>query len=289
MTEGGRTERLKDGRRESARRAAEVDEAAAEVRERLGRPAPSLGIVLGSGLGCLVDRLDAVRRVRFDEIPHFTPAGVVGHCGELVLGRLAGREVLVQSGRFHAYEGHTADRVVLPVRVFARLGVQALVLTNAAGGIRRTLQAGTVMLIADHLNFTFHNPLVGPVLPGEERFPDMSDPYDAKLRALARETALCRGLPLAEGVYAGVLGPSYETPAEIRMLERFGADAVGMSTVLEAIAARASGLRCLGFSVITNPAAGVTSQRLSHTDVIETAGRAAGGLAGLIEEMVAAL
>jgi purine-nucleoside phosphorylase len=163
------------------------------------------------------------------------------------------------------------------------------VLTNAAGGIRRTLQAGTVMLIADHINFTFRNPLVGPVLTGEQRFPDMSDPYDSGLRALAREAALRRGLPLAEGVYAGVLGPSYETPAEIRMLERFGADAVGMSTVLEVIAARASGLRCLGLSVVTNPAAGITAQRLSHAEVVDTAARAADGLAGLIEEVVAAL
>lgn len=280
---GGRTGGRADGR------TAEADEAAAAVRERLGARAPSTGIVLGSGLGRLVERLADVVRVPFGEIPHFPGVSVPGHCGELVAGRLAGREVLVQSGRLHSYERHPADRVVLPVRVLAQLGVRTLVLTNAAGGIRRTLQAGTVMLIADHINFTFRNPLVGPVLPGEQRFPDMSDPYDAELRAHAREAALRRGLPLAEGVYAGVLGPSYETPAEIRMLERFGADAVGMSTVLEVIAARASGLRCLGFSVITNLAAGITAQRLSHAEVVETAGRAADGLAGLIEEVVAAL
>jgi purine-nucleoside phosphorylase len=236
-----------------------------------------------------VERLERVARLPFRQIPHFPEARVSGHGGELIAGWLAGKDVLVQSGRFHAYEGHTADRVVLPVRTFAQLGVRTLVLTNAAGGIRRTLQAGTVMLIADHINFTFRNPLVGPVLTGEQRFPDMSDPYDSGLRALAREAALRRGLPLAEGVYAGVLGPSYETPAEIRKLERFGADAVGMSTVLEVIAARASGLRCLGLSVVTNPAAGITAQRLSHAEVVDTAARAADGLAGLIEEVVAAL
>jgi purine-nucleoside phosphorylase len=268
---------------------AEVHEAEVAVREWLGGRVPSVGLVLGSGLGTLVEQLADPVRVPFREIPHFPRAGVPGHGGQLVAGRLGGCEVLVQSGRCHAYEGHPEDRVVLPVRVFARLGVRTLVLTNAAGGIRRTLQPGTVMLIADHVNFTFRNPLVGSVLPGEDPFPDMSDPYDSPLRALARDTALRRGLPLAEGVYAGVLGPSYETPAEIRMLERFGADAVGMSTVLEVIAARAAGVRCLGFSVITNAAAGITTQRLSHAEVVETAGRAAGGLAGLIEGVVAAL
>jgi purine-nucleoside phosphorylase len=266
-----------------------IDEAATAVRERLEGRAPSVAIVLGSGLGQFAGRLDDAVRMPYAELPHFPSPTVIGHSGELVAGTLAGRGVLVQSGRFHMYEGHPAALTALPVRVFARLGIETLVLTNAAGGIRRSFGSGTVMLIADHLNLTFRNPLFGAVLPGEERFPDMSDPYDAALRGLARGVARRRRIPLAEGVYAGLLGPSYETPAEIRMLERLGADAVGMSTVLEVIAARAAGIRCLGFSAITNPAAGVTMQKLHHLEVMETAYRIAGELAALIEGVVAEL
>jgi purine-nucleoside phosphorylase len=167
--------------------------------------------------------------------------------------------------------------------------VTTLVLTNAAGGIRRGFASGTVMLIADQINLSFRNGLFGPSLAGETRFPDMSDPYDPRLRELAREVARARKIPLAEGVYVGLLGPSYETPAEIRMLERLGADAVGMSTVIEVIAARAAGIRCLGFSAITNPAAGVTPNKLDHLEVMEVAYRVAGELAALIEGVVAAL
>jgi purine-nucleoside phosphorylase len=266
-----------------------IDEAAAAVRERLGGRKPSVAIVLGSGLGQFAERLEDAVRVPYTDIPHFPAPTVIGHSGELVAGTLAGREVLVQSGRFHMYEGHPASLCALPVRVFARLGVATLVLTNAAGGIRRSFGSGTVMLIADQINLTFRNGLFGGTLPGEERFPDMSDPYDPALRALAREAALRRKIPLAEGVYAGLLGPSYETPAEIRMLERLGADAVGMSTVLEVIAARAAGIRCLGFSAITNPAAGVTPHKLHHLEVMEVAYRIAGELAALIEGVVAEL
>ncbi|HEX2635688.1 MAG TPA: purine-nucleoside phosphorylase [Gemmatimonadales bacterium] len=266
-----------------------IEEAAAAVRERLAGRAPSVAIVLGSGLGQFAERLDDAVRMPYAELPYFPSPTVVGHSGELVAGTLAGRGVLVQSGRFHMYEGHPAALTALPVRVFARLGIETLVLTNAAGGIRRSFGSGTVMLIADHLNLSFRNPLFGPVLSGEERFPDMSDPYDAALRGLAREVARRRRIPLAEGVYAGLLGPSYETPAEIRMLERLGADAVGMSTVLEVIAARAAGIRCLGFSAITNPAAGITMQKLHHLEVMETAYRIAGELAGLIEGVAAEL
>jgi purine-nucleoside phosphorylase len=266
-----------------------IDEAAAAVRERLGGRKPSVAIVLGSGLGQFAERLEDAVRVPYTDIPHFPAPTVIGHSGELVAGTLAGREVLVQSGRFHMYEGHPASLCALPVRVFARLGVGTLVLTNAAGGIRRSFGSGTVMLIADQINLTFRNGLFGGTLPGEERFPDMSDPYDPALRALAREAALRRKIPLAEGVYAGLLGPSYETPAEIRMLERLGADAVGMSTVLEVIAARAAGIRCLGFSAITNPAAGVTPHKLHHLEVMEVAYRIAGELAALIEGVVAEL
>ncbi|HUR95531.1 MAG TPA: purine-nucleoside phosphorylase [Gemmatimonadales bacterium] len=266
-----------------------IDEAAAAIRTRLEGRAPSVAIVLGSGLGKFAERLERAVRIPYSDIPHFPAPTVIGHSGELVAGTLAGHDVLVQSGRFHMYEGHPASLCALPVRVFGRLGVGSLVLTNAAGGIRRSFGSGTVMLIADQINLTFRNGLFGGVLPGEERFPDMSDPYDPGLRALARETARRLRIPLAEGVYVGLLGPSYETPAEIRMLERLGADAVGMSTVIETITARAAGIRCLGFSAITNPAAGVTPHKLHHLEVMEVAYRIAGELAALIEGVVAEL
>jgi purine-nucleoside phosphorylase len=266
-----------------------IDEAADAVRARLGGRTPIVAIVLGSGLGQFAERLTDAVRIPYAEIPHFPAPTVIGHSGELVVGSLQGRTVLVQSGRFHMYEGHPASLTALPVRVFARLGVGTVVLTNAAGGIRRGFGSGTVMLIADQINLSFRNALFGPALPGEIRFPDMSDPYDPSLRAIAREVARGRRIPLAEGVYVGLLGPSYETPAEVRMLERLGADAVGMSTVLEVIAARAAGLRCLGFSAITNPAAGVTLNKLDHLEVMEVAYRIAGELAALIEGVVAEL
>jgi purine-nucleoside phosphorylase len=266
-----------------------IAEAADAVRARLGDRKPTAAIVLGSGLGQFAERLTDAVRIPYAQIPHFPAPTVIGHSGELVAGSLQGRTVLVQSGRFHMYEGHPASLTALPVRVFARLGVGTVVLTNAAGGIRRGFGSGTVMLIADQINLSFRNALFGPALPGEIRFPDMSDPYDPGLRALAREVARRRKVPLAEGVYVGLLGPSYETPAEIRMLERLGADAVGMSTVLEVIAARAAGLRCLGFSAITNPAAGVTLAKLDHLEVMDVAYRIAGELAALIEGVVAEL
>jgi len=266
-----------------------IDEAAAAIRACLDGRSPTVAIVLGSGLGQFADRLERAVRIPYTDIPHFPAPTVIGHSGELVAGTLAGHEVLVQSGRFHMYEGHPAALCALPVRVFGRLGVGSLVLTNAAGGIRRSFGSGTVMLIADQINLTFRNGLFGGVLPGEARFPDMSDPYDSGLRGIARETARRLRIPLAEGVYVGLLGPSYETPAEIRMLERLGADAVGMSTVIETIAARAAGMRCLGFSAITNPAAGVTPHKLHHLEVMEVAYRIAGELAALIEGVVAEL
>jgi len=245
--------------------------------------------VLGSGLGSLTERFADAVRIPYRSIPGFPDTTVVGHGGELVGGRFAGKEVLAQSGRFHLYEGHHPGTVALPVRVFAALGIGTLLLTNAAGGIRRTFHAGSLMLIADHINLTFRNPLIGPVLSGEERFPDMSQPYDESLRALGRTVALERRIGLEEGVYVQVLGPSYETGAEIRMLERMGADVVGMSTVVEVIAARARGVRCLGLSVITNPAAGISARKLSHAEVMDTASRVEGELATLVEGIISRL
>jgi purine-nucleoside phosphorylase len=263
--------------------------AAAEfVKARIG-DVPLVAIVLGSGLGRLASRLEGARRIAYSEIPHFPATTVVGHHGELVAGTLGGKPLLVQSGRFHLYEGHSAETVALPVRVMGALGVRTLLLTNAAGGIRRSFARGALMMIADHVNLTFRNPLIGPVLPGEERFPDMSSPYDGALRALAREVASRLKIPLEEGVYIQVLGPSYETPAEVRMAERLGADAVGMSTAVEVVVARARGMRCLAFSTITNPASGTTSERLDHAEVMEVAARVSGDLEKLVEGVVAAV
>jgi purine-nucleoside phosphorylase len=260
--------------------------ASSAIQQRLGKLKPKICIVLGSGLGGLTRHFKDAIRIPYHQIPGFPEPTVAGHGGELVAGQFAGQEVLAQSGRFHLYEGYEAATVVLPVRTFAALGIETLLLTNAAGGIRRTFSSGTVMLIADHINLTFRNPLIGRVLPGEERFPDMSEPYDESLRQLARMVALERRIPLQEGVYVQVLGPSYETPAEIRMLDRLGADAIGMSTAVEVIAARARGLRCLGFSVVTNLAAGLSPGKLSHDEVMDTAHRVTGQLQALVEGVI---
>jgi len=246
-------------------------------------------LVLGSGLGSLADDLDDAVRIPYRELPGVPTPTVPGHAGELVAGRLAGAEVLVQGGRFHMYEGHDASTSALMVRAASGLGVRTVLITNAAGGIRRTFVAGTLMLIADHINLQFRSPLVGPVGEGEERFPDMSAPWSPRLRALARQVAAERGVALAEGTYAGLLGPSYETPAEIRMLERLGADAVGMSTVPEVLAARGRGMECLGISTITNLASGIGHAPLSHAEVMETAARVRRDLATVLEGVVACL
>jgi purine-nucleoside phosphorylase len=267
----------------------DVAAAAAAVRAAIAPRQPTAAIVLGSGLGFLGDQVEDAVRIPYARIPGFPMPGVEGHAGELIAGTLEGRTVLAQSGRFHLYEGHDPAVAALPVRVFAALGVTAVVLTNAAGGIRRTFRPGTLMLIADHINLMFRNPLVGRVVQGDERFPDMSDPYDSALRALARRVAAAEQIALEEGVYAGMLGPSYESKAEIEMLKRLGADAVGMSTVPEVIAARARGLRCVGISTITNAAAGLGQASLSHHEVLATAERVKGDLGRLVRGIVKAL
>ena len=266
-----------------------VADARAAVESRLGGRAPTIALVLGSGLGGLAEQVGDGVRIPYKEIPGFHVPTVEGHRGELVIGKLGGKTVLVQSGRFHMYEGYSAVDNVLPIRVFGALGIKSIILTNAAGGVRRTFQAGSVMLISDHLNLTGRNPLIGPVVPGDERFPDMSEAYDAEYRNTARAIARKLGIPLEEGVYAGLLGPNYETPAEVRMLERLGADAVGMSTVAEVIAARARGMRCLGFSLVTNPGAGISPTPLNHKEVMETAARAGKELGRLIVGVVDAM
>ena len=252
------------------------------LRQRLGSARPRIGIVLGSGLGSLADAVTHPSRIPYREIPGFPGSTVAGHKGELIWGDLEGVPVILQNGRFHLYEGHDAATVALPARVFAELGVEILIVTNAAGGLRPAFRVPVLMLIADHINLMWHNPLLGKVVDGEVRFPDMSQPYDPALRAVARDVALNAGVQLEEGVYAGLLGPSYETPAEIRMMGRLGADAVGMSTVPEVLVARARGLRVLGFSSITNLAAGISPTALSHAEVL----RAGEHLAGQLQTVV---
>jgi len=256
------------------------------IAGRLAGFQPKVAIVLGSGLGSVADEVQSAIRLPYAEIPGFPAPGAPGHKGELVAGMLEGVPVLIQSGRFHLYEGHAPSVAGLPVRVFARLGVPTLIVTNAAGGIRHTFRPPTLMLIADHINLMWRNPLIGPVEEGEERFPDMSDPYDPELRALAREVARQERVSLEEGVYAALLGPSFETPAEIRMLQRLGADAVGMSTVPEVVVARARGIRCLGVSAITNVAAGLSAQKLSHEEVLDAGRQVTGALERLIKGML---
>lgn len=263
--------------------------AAAAIRPRLMARKPEVAITLGSGLGGLADRITDAIRIPYGEIPGFHIPSVEGHKGELVIGQLGGRTVLAQSGRFHMYEGHSAQVSVLPVRTFSELGIRTLVLTNAAGGVNRAFGPGTIMLITDHINLSGRTPLEGPVVEGEVRFPDMTTPYDADLRALARTVADREGIALAEGVYLALLGPSYETSAEVRMLERLGADAVGMSTAVEVIAARARGMRCLGFSTITNAATGTTAEVLSHAEVMAVAGQVGDRVATIIEGVIAAM
>lgn len=251
------------------------------VRARTPRP-PAVGLVLGSGLGALADEIGDPVRITFADIPGFPAAGVVGHAGRLVIGELEGVMCALLQGRFHLYEGHDPATVALPARVLTGLGVHTLIVTNAAGGINREFAAGDLMLIEDHINLTGRNPLVGPVVAGETRFPDMSRAYDQRLKQLATNVAHEQSLRLVRGVYAAVLGPSYETPAEIRMLERLGADAIGMSTVPEVIVARARGVPVLGISLISNAAAGIGEHPLSHEEVMAAGVAAQGRFSALI-------
>jgi purine-nucleoside phosphorylase len=243
---------------------------------------PRVHLILGSGLSPLADGVPEGVSIPFDELPGMPPTTVASHSGRFVAGMLEGVPVLVQAGRYHLYEGHAPSTVAGPVRLGRAVGADTLLVTNAAGGIAPGLRPGSLVLIRDHLNLQGASPLTGPVRVGEERFPDMTRAYDPGLRELARSVAGERGVPLAEGVYAGLAGPSFETPAEIEMLGRLGADVVGMSTVPEVIAARAAGSRCLGFSLVTNLAAGRSSEPLSHLEVMEVAREAGGRLDALI-------
>lgn len=264
-------------------------EAAAVVRERLGVDAPACAIILGSGLGGLADRIEQARRLPYADIPGFHATHVVGHKGELIAGTLGGREIVALAGRFHMYEGHSPRANAFPVRVVHALGARTLFVSNASGGIRRTFSAGDLMVIEDHINLTGVNPLTGPIEPTDERFPDMSAPYSPRLKSLLRAAALRLGIPMQAGVYVGLLGPTYETLAEVRMLERMGADATGMSTVTEVIVANAIGLEVVGVSLISNPAAGLSPEKLSHADVMRAAEAAGEKFCALVTEFVRTL
>ena len=263
--------------------------AADAIRDRIGTDRPVVGLILGSGLAGLANHFDDVRRVPYADIPGFPTPTVVGHPGMLIAGSLAGRPVVALAGRFHMYEGHDATLAALPARVLAALGADVLFVSNAAGGIRRTLRPGDLMIIADHMNLTGRNPLFGAVVPGDDRFPDMSNPYDPALRTQLREAGRRVGVPLVDGVYGWALGPSYETPAEVRMFERFGADAVGMSTVPEVIAARASGMRVAGMSCVTNLACGITTAPVNHEEVLAVTRQVTGRFEAVVTEWVRAL
>jgi purine-nucleoside phosphorylase len=252
---------------------AKIREAAAYISNQTGIR-PQIGLILGSGLGVLADLIEDAAVLHYNDIPHFPVSTVEGHAGEMLLGHISGKPVLLMKGRFHAYEGYGAETVSFPVRVMKELGVQTLIVTNAAGGINESYNVGDLMVIRDHINFTGRNPLLGPNDNAlGVRFPDMSEAYSRRLRQLSHRVADSQGLKLQEGVYLGLLGPTYETPAEIRMFRILGGDAVGMSTVPEVIVARHAGMEVLGFSCISNMAAGILDQPLSHAEVMETTER----------------
>jgi purine-nucleoside phosphorylase len=266
-----------------------IDQASDFLRKALD-PVPDVAVVLGSGLGDFAEGLADPKVLAYAQIPNWPVSSVVGHAGRLVAGRVGGRRVIALSGRSHFYEGHTMDAVTFGTRVLGHLGVKTLILTNAAGGINTRFSSGVLMLIDDHINFMGINPLVGT---NDDRFgvrfPDMSEVYSARLRGLAADVAQGMGLPLEHGVYVGLDGPSYETPAEIRAFRVLGADAVGMSTVPEAIVARHMRIEVLGISCITNMAAGVLPQPLVHDEVMETARRVRGGFIALLEGIIGRL
>jgi purine-nucleoside phosphorylase len=247
----------------------EAERAAVLIRERSPLK-PKIAIILGTGLGGFAERLTDAVAIPYAEIPHFPLPTIEGHAGRLVLGTFAGTPLAVMQGRVHAYEGYTPREVVYPVRVLSRLGVRTLIVTNAAGGVRVDLASGQLVLISDHINLTGTNPLAGRNDPRlGERFFDMSDAYSRRLRMLAHRAAESEGVTLPEGVYLGLTGPSFETPAEIRAFRALGADLVGMSTVHEVIAARHLGMEVVGFSSVTNMAAGVLDEPINHAEVLE--------------------
>ena len=251
---------------------------------------PSIAIVLGSGLGGFASQLHNAVAISFSEIPHFVQSTAIGHAGRLVIGTIAGVPVAVMQGRFHSYEGYTSEQVTFPIRALGRFGVRTLILTNAVGGVRETFEQGQLVLISDHINLTGRNPVVGP---NDDRFGlrffDMSEAYSLRLRRLAQAAALEEDFVLEQGVYMGLLGPSFETPAEIRAFRTLGADLVGMSTVQETIVARHMGIEVLGISCVTNMAAGIQAEPLDQYEVLEVGKRVESTLARLLTRVIPAI
>lgn len=262
-------------------------EAAARFLLKQTRLRPKIALVLGSGLGAFADDFTGAVRIPYAKIPHFPLSTAIGHAGQLVIGKVDGVEVAAMQGRVHLYEGYSVKDVAFPIRVFARMGVKAVILTNAAGGIKKDFTQGRLVVLSDHINLQGVNPLSGP---NDEnfgvRFPDMSVAYDKRFRELALAEGRLLGIELGEGVYAALAGPSYETPAEIRYLKTIGADLVGMSTVPEVIAARHSGMRVLGISCVTNAAAGILAQPLDHNEVLQTGERVKGQFIALLRAVI---
>lgn len=261
-----------------------IEEAVNAIKIRLNLR-PAIGLILGSGLGGIVDLIKDSIEISFSDIPNFPVSTVGGHAGKLVFGKIEGVTAAVMQGRIHYYEGYDLKKVVFPVYVLNQLGIKNLIITNAAGGINNDFKPGDLMIIYDHINLLGNNPLIGPEDMGP-RFVDMSQAYSPELREIAKSAAKNLNLPLREGVYACLTGPSYETPAEIRMLKTIGADAVGMSTVPEVIIARQCGMKVLAISCITNMAAGINPHELSHEEVIEVAKKSEEMLAMLLKEII---
>jgi purine-nucleoside phosphorylase len=270
-------------------RVSKIRKAVEFIRARCSQQ-PALGLVLGSGLGACADLLTDRIVISFSDLPNFPLTKVVGHTGRFIIGNIEGVPAIALQGRVHLYEGYSISEVVFPIRVLGCLGIRQLIVTNAAGGIDKEFNLGDLMLITDHINFTGANPLIGANIDEfGPQFPDMSEAYDSGLRKIALEIARLKNIPLREGVYIAFSGPNYETPAEIRMCRALGADAVGMSTVPEVIAARHMGIRVLGISCITNMAAGILPQLLTHSDVLDTAERAQGKLQTLLQAIIGRL
>ncbi|MGD6841470.1 purine-nucleoside phosphorylase [Bacillus infantis] len=263
-----------------------IQNAAQFLKEKYGET-PKIGLILGSGLGVLAEEIEQPVKIPYNEIPDFPVSTVEGHAGQLVFGLLNGVQAVAMQGRFHYYEGYSFDKVTFPVRVMKELGVEILIVTNAAGGVNESFAPGDLMLISDHINNMGSNPLIGPNDSKlGVRFPDMSEAYSRELRQQAREIAGKLNISIQEGVYVGNTGPAYETPAEVKMLRTMGGDAVGMSTVPEVIVARHAGLKVLGISCISNMAAGILDQPLNHEEVIETTEKVKANFLAYVKELV---
>ncbi|MGE6629450.1 purine-nucleoside phosphorylase [Bacillus sp. NPDC077027] len=247
---------------------------------------PTVGLILGSGLGILADEIENPVKIKYEDIPGFPVSTVEGHAGQLVIGTLKGTVVCAMQGRFHFYEGYDMKQVTFPVRVMKEIGIDTMIVTNAAGGVNTAFKPGDLMLITDHINMMGTNPLIGPNDKQGVRFPDMSAPYDTEFLELADQTAKTLGIPVQKGVYTAVTGPSYETPAEVRFLRTIGSDAVGMSTVPEVIVAKHAGMRVLGISCISNAASGILDQPLSHDEVMEVTEKVKASFLDLVKNIL---